>query len=136
MDPHDIFNWDWNLVFWDSDGSLIDMGCKLQAVHADPSLNDYGQIVGSFKFQGDSDFRSYYWDEDSGFISADDFIAEDSHWTTAGFIEINNQGQILGSSEGHAVILTPVPEPTSLSILLLGTLLLSRKATFRIHKTH
>lgn len=37
----------------------------------------------------------------------DYLIAEDSHWTTAGFIEINNQGQILGVSEGHAVILTP-----------------------------
>lgn len=125
MDMQDPFNWDWNLVLWNSEGIIQDFGCKLDPMGSPPvCLNDSGQIVGNFKLPGDSDFFSYYWDEDSGFIRAEDL---DSSWTIDGLVEINNQGQILGISGGHSVILTPVPEPAALSILLLGIVLLRRK---------
>jgi hypothetical protein len=43
-------------------------------------------------------------------------------------VGINNLGQIIANDEfGHAFLLTPIPEPATLSLLALGGLLLAHR---------
>ena len=59
-------------------------------------------------------------------------IDPNSQWIIEEANDINNKGQIIGyginpNGETHAFLLNPVPEPTTLSFLLFGTILFKRR---------
>lgn len=120
---YDDYDLELNLVLWDPTEGLIDLGCRYGYWHGVPyDINDQGQIVGMLKRPGDSDFEPYLWQKETGFINMGDLVQGiDS------VIRINNQGEIIGSMGGHGVLLTPVPEPGSLVLILLGAGLLGKR---------
>lgn len=122
--------WDWNLVMWDADGQITELGCKLNPMGKSVSLNDAGQFVGSFKLPEDSDFFPYFRDEASGFIDAQDLLDDDSPWTITSLTQINNLEEIIGiaiiDGQPHGVLLIPIPEPGTLSLVFLGMVLLRK----------
>jgi probable HAF family extracellular repeat protein len=79
-------------------------------------LNDAGQIVGTYEYEG------------AGFVLSDGVYttlrvpgAEDTE-----AVSINNDGQVVGfyqdASGYHGFLATPVPEPSTLLLLAIGTL--------------
>jgi hypothetical protein len=60
-----------------------------------------------------------------------DLVPDDSGWTITRATAINDLGQIVGygmiDGNEHAFLLTPVPEPATLSLLALGGAALVRR---------
>lgn len=123
---HDEPYIDKHLVLWDQSGNVVDMGGEFMFLGTSVFMNDSAQIAGAFKLEGDDDFKSYFWDEETGFVLAQDLLADGSSWQVGGLWGINNQGQMIATAafdgEYHAVLLTPVPEPGTLLLVSLGIL--------------
>jgi probable HAF family extracellular repeat protein len=87
------------------------------------AINDLGQIVGSSPLQDGSRRAVLY--ENSVPIDLNSLIPSGSGWTLEYATSINDQGQIVGigtspDSIDRAFLLTPVPEPMTLSVMALG----------------
>jgi uncharacterized membrane protein len=103
--------------------------------HAD-SINNSGHVVGekiwAESTQGPSPllFNALLW-EDGILYDLDDLIPADSGWDLTTAVKINNRDQIIGvgvfNNEGHAYLLTPIPEPGTLAMLLLGGVAVLRR---------
>jgi len=95
------------------------------------AINNQGQIVGTFVSSGGYG-EAFIW-EDGEFHALLDMVVPGSGWTgliTA--VDINDHGQIVGLGSApnggyHAYLLTPVPEPATLSLLALGSRALLRR---------
>ena len=95
------------------------------------SINNDGQAVGYDLVNG-SDERGLYFDGELGLVYLDDLIDPASGWAMGQARSINNNGMIVGQAtnslgEVHAVLLNPVPEPATLSMVALGGLALLRR---------
>ena len=125
-EDHDDPYWDKHLVLWDQSGNIADMGGELLFEGTSVFMNDSAQIAGEFKLEGDDGFNSYLWEEETGFVLVQDLLADGSSWQVSGLWGINDQGQMIATAafegEGHAVLLTPVPEPGTLLLVSLGIL--------------
>ncbi len=125
------WEWDWNLVMWDENGAILDMGCKIDPMGPNPTMNNLNQMTGTLKLPNDTDFESYFWQEGMGFIKAHDLSINDSLWTVTDLYQINELGQMIGSAkldgQYHGVILNPIPEPGTIGLMLLGMVCLKRK---------
>jgi probable HAF family extracellular repeat protein len=111
-----------HVCLW-QDGSVLDLGTLMDGDIHPRSINNHGQIVGYESYNTGS--KSFFWD---GGVLTDlnDLIPADSGWSLAGAESINDAGLIVGtgknpSGQWEAFLLTPVPEPSSLMTLLLGT---------------
>lgn len=93
-------------------------------------INDSGVVVGtSYTADGSLHHRLFVWDSTNGMQDANNLLDSSSAgWTLYGCRDINNLGQIVGwgtnpSGQIHGVLLTPIPEPTTIIIWsLLGIL--------------
>lgn len=98
-----------------TDGVMTDLGGGIAE-----AINDTGQVVGSFGL----------W-ENGITTPLVDLLSDSSGWTDLYGRDINRLGQIVGdgciNGEIHAFLMTPVPEPTTLLLLSLGTILLRKK---------
>lgn len=123
-------NMDRHLALWDGTGNIVDMGAEMISSLYGVFLNDSAQIAGGFKLEGDDGFNSYLWEEETGYVLVQDLLADGSSWQVGRLWGINDQGQMIATAtfegEGHAVLLTPVPEPGTLLLVSLGILIKRR----------
>lgn len=113
-----------------SEGTLTDLG-----VGTAHGINDAGQIVGIGRG------RAFLY-EGGRMSDLNTLLPADTGWTLQSAEGINNAGQIVGwgtnpAGQGHAFLLTPIPEPSSATILLLltGTTLAGRRSRRRPGQT-
>lgn len=114
---------------WSAQGGMQDLGhlfpgYSQEYVYA-YDINNQGLVVG-----GTSSFGRYHgflWNQTSGLQKLDDLVDNTGRatpWQINSAFAINEAGQIVGSAmlDGRtiAVLLTPVPEPSSFALLLGG----------------
>lgn len=98
------------------------------------AINNAGTIVGTAKFgPGIFDFRAVIFEE-GNVVDLNTLISPSSGFKLFDARGINDSGQIVGSgyavngSVQHAFLLTPIPEPNTLTVIILGaSTLLSRR---------
>ena len=82
-------------------------------------LNDVGQTVGTGTDASDPP-AALLWPAGGGVLDLNTAIPADSGWVLREAYGINNRGQIVGggrvNGEAHAFLLTPVPEPSALTL--------------------
>lgn len=108
-----------------TNGLILDLGTLGgEFTHSSQALgiNDLGQVVGG---SANSDWATHGFLYETGVMTdLNDLIDPASGWEIGQAFDINNLGQIvgIGARDGQwgAVILTPVPEPSSLVLLALG----------------
>jgi probable HAF family extracellular repeat protein len=95
-------------------------------------INNKGQVVG-WSYINISTAHAFLY-SGGAMIDMNSLIPTNPGWTLGEGIAINDNGQIVGrgtnpSGQGHAFLLTPVPEPSTSVLLTLGavTLLGSRR---------
>jgi probable HAF family extracellular repeat protein len=90
-------------------------------------INDLGEIVGAAS--GSGAYGAAYWKDGQMYDLNDLAIMPlGTNWVLEQAVGINNLGQIIANDEfGHAFLLTPTPEPATLLLLALGSLLLARR---------
>lgn len=91
-------------------------------------INNSGQVVG----YSDSDTaRCAFLYDDGKMVDLNTLLPAYSGWLLQDAKGINDLGQIVGSGyingEQHAYLLTSIPEPATLSLLVLGAILARRK---------
>lgn len=104
-------------LLWSQSTGTTDIGALFSG--ADRSyatgINDFGQVVGYWNDVTTAS-HAFFWSTSTGVVDLSP-LAEDGYSRA---FAINNLGQIIGESNGHAVLWTPVPEPTSVVSLLGG----------------
>lgn len=83
------------------------------------AINNAGHVVGT---SGDSSGRPRAFLYDGTIKDLNDLIDNALGWTLTHASDINNSGQITGygtiGGEEHAFLLTPIPEPGTITLLL------------------
>ena len=110
---------------WMSGGSLLDIGTLGGNGAVGLALNDNGWVVGTYDLPGSTKYHGFLYDG-STMIDINDLIDPSSGWELFKPSDINNRGQIVGwgvyQGQNHAFLLTPVPEPATAVLLVLGLL--------------
>ncbi|MGD8451926.1 MAG: PEP-CTERM sorting domain-containing protein [Phycisphaerae bacterium] len=111
------------------DGAMANLG-SLGGEFADAlGINNLDQVVGHSLLAGGAQ-RAFIWD-DGVMTDLNDLLVDGGAWELTEAADINDAGQIVGvgyiNGDEHAFLLTPVPEPATLSLLSLGALALLRR---------
>lgn len=110
-------------AFLDSGGTMQDLGA-LNAVNSfGLGINDTGAVVGTLTFGAGQNNHGFLY-QNGTMIDLNDLLSAGSGWVLRDAQGINDRGQIVGqglyNGEIRAYLLTPVPEPSSLWIWLIG----------------
>lgn len=106
-------------VLWRND-EIVDLG-NLEGFRIYPkAINNQHQIVGFAVMPGGG---AFLW-QDGVLMRINNLIQSSPGWTISQAWDINDSGQIVGcgayNGQFHAVLLNPVPEPSSVLALLCG----------------
>jgi probable HAF family extracellular repeat protein len=110
-------------AFLYSGGVINDLGNLGGTFSEGTAINDNGQVVGAFDIASDGSRHAFLY---SGALMQDlnTLIDPSAGWLLTYANGINNGGQITGQGliggEKHAFLLTPVPEPSAITLALIG----------------
>jgi probable HAF family extracellular repeat protein len=112
-----------NLATMYRDGNTIYLGDLGGASSEARDINSLNVVVGT-SLNGDNRMRAFFWSENTGMRDLNDLIDPNSGWTLSQAFAINDSGQIVGEGfldgKQYAVLLNPVPEPSTWALLLVG----------------
>lgn len=116
-------------VLWESPDVMVNLG-RLGGIQSQAKdINNNGLIVG-FSTIDSGDYHAFLYKEEQ-MIDLNNTIDPAAGWTLNWANAINDNDLIVGygmiGGESHAFLMTPVPEPASLSLLLLGGMAFLRK---------
>lgn len=136
--------------YWDENFDIHYLGFLEEGYYSEAeAINNSGQIVGTARagkdyfdqhglnYQSTDNYLAFLWDEELGMIDLNAFLPEESNFEYLAFAkDINDKGEITGYGyidngygffDKHAFLLTPIPEPSSLLFLFIGTLKLRKR---------
>jgi probable HAF family extracellular repeat protein len=109
------------------DGAMHDLGTLGGIDSEAESINASGEITGwSYEFPQfpTSNERAFLWTSNSGMVDLNTLIDPQSDWTLDNATALNDAGQIVGygsiSGQPHGFLLTPVPEPSTIVLAVIG----------------
>jgi probable HAF family extracellular repeat protein len=105
------------------DGSVADISPPNSDYSNAFAINDRGWIVGSYRSR--DDYWSTFLYMNGKALDLQRSLVSSSDWSLFDVSDINDHGQIVGSAvgpgnRGYAVLLTPIPEPGSIQLLILS----------------
>lgn len=113
---------EYHAALW-RNGTITDLGMLGGYSTYAKGINKYCQVVGFAMTHGSSMHGGFLW-QDGALMNLNTLIPVESGWRIYQATDINDSGQIIGygSCNGvySAVLLNPVPEPSSLLALLCG----------------
>ena len=107
-----------------SGGTMTDLGTFGGEFGLAFGINDSGFVVGSADFPGDETGAAFVYFGSGTIENLNDLVNPSLGWNIGGALAINDSGQIMaeGYQPGgnyHALLLTPVPEPFTLCLLIV-----------------
>jgi probable HAF family extracellular repeat protein len=118
----DTYSLDGHAFHW-SNNYMTDLGTLGGVTSRAYAINDAGLITGASKISTGTQWHGFLY-YDWVMYDLNDLVAPGSGWELIDAQDINASGQIVGNGlingETHAFLLTPVPEPGSLTLILLG----------------
>jgi len=114
-------------AFLYSDGTMLDLGVLSgNGQSRADAINNNGQVVGYSNYigGGSTDYHAFLW-QDGLLTDLNELLPPDSGWELYRAFGINDSGWIVGEGSNGAFLLTP--EPTTLLLLGLGAVILTRK---------
>jgi uncharacterized membrane protein len=119
---------DFRPFFWTPELGMLDifanghLGAPFGAAY---EVNSYGVVVGYGEINDNFDSRAFAWSIDEGLVNLNDRLVNSGGAVLFGAAGINDAGQVVGWGEFNGsragFLLSPVPEPSSI-VLLLGLL--------------
>jgi probable HAF family extracellular repeat protein len=111
----------WYGFLWQSGQQMVNLGTLPGYRESDAeAVNSRGEVVGRAMGPGN---RAFIW-SNGGMYDLNDLIPANSGWVLQSARDINESGQIIGygtfNGVDEAFLLTPVPEPSSMFVLLCG----------------
>lgn len=95
------------------------------------AVNNAGAAVGAAAIEGSRLTHAFIY-ENGQMRDLNDLLVDAPGWELLEATDINNLGQIVGvGANGRGVLLTPVPEPTTVLLLVFGLSLSRRRAATR-----
>jgi probable HAF family extracellular repeat protein len=105
------------------DGTMHDLGSLGGGYSDGLGINIHGQVTGG-SGTADGAYHAFLYSANRGIVDLNSLIDPASSWILQSGQAINDTGQIAGIGligvENHAFLLTPVPEPNSLALAVLG----------------
>lgn len=115
-------------------GSMTDLGTLGGTASLARGINASGAVVGKSQVAGDSDEHGFLYSGGTLYDLNSLIVSAPGHWSVLDAYSINDNGQIAAFGYNwdqdywHGVLLNPVPEPSSLSVLAVaGLAFLARK---------
>jgi probable HAF family extracellular repeat protein len=122
-------------AFLYSNGQVIDIGTVGGTGAVPRAISNTGTVVGEFDLPGGGFLDAFVYSNGVA-MDLNSLIDPNSGWLLTSAMGVNDAGQIVGyginaSGHDHAFLLTPVPEPATISALLFAAPLLCRRRTKR-----
>jgi probable HAF family extracellular repeat protein len=91
------------------------------------AINNHGQIVGCVWNNGSDSYRAFYYNG-TKMYDLNDLVQLPPHCELKEAWDINDSGQIVGRAviggQTQGFVLTPIPEPSTLMLIVIGTVIL------------
>jgi probable HAF family extracellular repeat protein len=122
-------------VLWDVSGTVRSLGVSSTGFAAAREINNAGQVVGDFGLSADS-ARAFFWEAGRARALLD-LVENPAGWTALTRAwSINNRGEIVGEGQhstlgAQGYLLTPIPEPAALALVIVAALLHARRRLWR-----
>jgi len=117
---------------WTARDQVLDLGTLGGRSSSGYALNDSHWVVGVSNLPGNIKSHGFLYDG-STMVDLNDLIDPLSGWELFKPTDINNRGQIVGwgvyQGQNRAFLLTPLPEPATAALMVLGVLVLSWRSS-------